>query len=166
MRQAGWDNWTTSANDQDMAATVTQIDRAIRDAFILLEALDRRTLAGVATRLTTAQYHTLAALAVVPTQSLGELAERRLCDKANVSGLVDKLVDAGLVHRARDPADGRRVALSLTGEGHKLLARATHARTEALLHALAPLEAPGLTTAGEHLTRLVALLRVAVQEEW
>lgn len=165
MRRAERDNRTKSANDQDTAATVTQIDHAIRDAFILLEALDRRTLSGVATRLTTAQYHTLAALAAVPTQSLSELAERRLCDKANVSGLIDKLVDAGLVHRARDPADGRRIALSLTAEGHKLLARATHVRTEALLHALAPLEASGLANAGEYLTRLVALLRAAVQEE-
>lgn len=165
MRHAGRNDRTESVDDRDMAATVTHIDRAIRDAFILLEALDRRTLAGVATRLTTAQYHTLAALAAVPTQSLGELAERRLCDKANVSGLVDKLVAAGLVNRARDPADGRRVALSLTGEGHKLLARATHARTEALLRTLAPLEASGLTTAGEHLARLVALLRAAVDEE-
>ena len=147
------------------AGAVASIDRAIRDAFIYLEALDRRTLAGITPRLTTAQYHALAALALTPTQSLGALATRLLCDKANASGLVDRLSALGLVDRVRDPHDRRRVALSLTPAGQEALAQARHARAAALLRALAPLEVAGLTTMTEALQRLVALLQSAVEDE-
>lgn len=147
------------------AGAVASIDRAIRDAFIYLEALDRRTLAGVSSRLTTAQYHALAALDVTPTQSLGELATRLLCDKANASGLIDRLGALGLVDRVRDPRDRRRVALSLTPEGREALAQARRARAAALLRALAPLEMAGLTSMTEALQRLVALLQSAVAED-
>jgi DNA-binding MarR family transcriptional regulator len=43
----------------------------------------------------------------------------------------------GLVARTRDPDDGRRIVLSVTDEGRKLLRSRRSARTEQLAHALA-----------------------------
>jgi DNA-binding MarR family transcriptional regulator len=55
------------------------------------------------------------------TQS--ELAERLYVTKGNVSGLVDRLVDAGLVERRAIATDRRSYALHLTENGRKLAER-------------------------------------------
>lgn len=49
-----------------------------------------------------------------------ELAERLYVTKGNVSGLVDRLVDAGLVERRPLPGDRRSHALHLTAKGRGL----------------------------------------------
>lgn len=49
-----------------------------------------------------------------------ELAERLYVTKGNVSGLVDRLVDAGLVVRRPIPDDRRSHALHLTPRGREL----------------------------------------------
>lgn len=63
------------------------------------------------------------------------LAERLYVTKGNVSGLIDRLVEAGLVERRPLPGDRRSHALHLTTRGHELagegiaLQRAFVART-------------------------------------
>jgi DNA-binding MarR family transcriptional regulator len=52
-----------------------------------------------------------------------ELAERLYVTKGNVSGLVDRLVEAGLVERRPIPGDRRSHALHLTGHGRELARR-------------------------------------------
>ncbi|WP_188914492.1 MarR family winged helix-turn-helix transcriptional regulator [Salinarimonas ramus] len=47
----------------------------------------------------------------------GELAQRLYVTKGNVSGLVDRLVEAGLVERRPIPGDRRSHALHLTRDG-------------------------------------------------
>jgi MarR family transcriptional regulator, organic hydroperoxide resistance regulator len=49
-----------------------------------------------------------------------ELAEQLYVTKGNVSGLVDRLVEAGLVERRPIPGDRRSHALHLTREGRAL----------------------------------------------
>ena len=49
-----------------------------------------------------------------------ELAERVYVTKGNVSGLVDRLVEAGLVERRAIPGDRRSHALHLTDRGRAL----------------------------------------------
>jgi DNA-binding MarR family transcriptional regulator len=148
--------------DEDTARAVRSIDASIRQAFILLEALDRRVLGTLAPPLTTAQYHALVALDDAPTQSLAALAERLLCAKANASGLIDRLSALGLVSRVADPRDARRVQLSLTPAGRGALTQATQARTQALTDALRgahPVDGPGLRAIAGALNTLVAFLR-------
>ena len=53
--------------------------------------------------------------------------------------LVARLQDAGLVTRDPDPADGRVVRVSITGEGEVTLARRRAARAERLAGVLARL---------------------------
>ncbi|MGL4441121.1 MAG: MarR family winged helix-turn-helix transcriptional regulator [Bosea sp. (in: a-proteobacteria)] len=55
------------------------------------------------------------------TQS--ELADRLYVTKGNVSGLVDRLVEAGMVERRAIANDRRSYALHLTGHGRELAER-------------------------------------------
>ena len=59
--------------------------------------------------------------------SMGELAERLLCDASNVTGIVDRLESRGLVERQADPDDRRVRRLVLTADGRELW-RAHHER--------------------------------------
>jgi MarR family transcriptional regulator, organic hydroperoxide resistance regulator len=52
-----------------------------------------------------------------------ELAERLYVTKGNVSGLIDRMVDSGLVERRPIPGDRRSHALHLTQRGSELAAR-------------------------------------------
>jgi DNA-binding MarR family transcriptional regulator len=45
------------------------------------------------------------------------------CDRSNVTALVDKLEQAGLVERRTDPADRRQKTLLVTDEGRRVRAR-------------------------------------------
>lgn len=57
-------------------------------------------------------------------RSMGELAQRLVCDASNVTGLVDRLERRGLIER-RPASDDRRVRmLVLTPAGEELRARA------------------------------------------
>lgn len=123
------------------ADRTAHIDGDLRRAWLYLEALDRRTLGALAPPLTVPQYHALVALARTPRQGVGELAVQLLCAKANASGIAERLVALGLVERASAADDARRVLLSLTPAGERLLAHAHAARATTLQHLLAPVGA-------------------------
>src|SRR5918997_127300 len=52
-----------------------------------------------------------------------DLAEQLGCDRSNVTALVDKLEQAGLVERRVDPADRRQKTLVVTDAGRRTRAR-------------------------------------------
>ncbi len=151
-----------SFNHVDRVALEQEIGERIPTAFILLEALDRRTLASCRPALTTAQFHTLAALDRVPEQNLGQLAGRLLCDKANASKIIDKLEALALATRSQDPADRRRVTLRLTDDGKAVLERARALRAVALQRVFSALHDEELNGVTRDLVTLVSLLRQSV----
>ena len=51
--------------------------------------------------------------------TLGELSQRMMVSNGNVTGLVDRLVEQGLIHRRPSPKDRRAQLVSLTAEGRK-----------------------------------------------
>ncbi len=59
-----------------------------------------------------------------------ELAERLYVTKGNVSGLVDRLVEAGLVERRPLPGDRRSHALHLTDKGRELASQGIKAQRD------------------------------------
>jgi len=51
--------------------------------------------------------------------TLGELSQRMMVSNGNVTGLVDRLVEQGLIDRRRSSRDRRSQIVSLTAEGRK-----------------------------------------------
>ena len=57
------------------------------------------------------------------TPALGELATELACDKANITGLVDRIAKRGLVERIGDKEDRRVIRVQLTDKGRRLVRR-------------------------------------------
>ena len=75
-----------------------------------------------------------------PGMSLRELAAEERISAPALSGHVDRLEKAGLIERARDATDRRRVGLALTDEGERLLKRVRARRTTWLADRLRDLD--------------------------
>ena len=75
-----------------------------------------------------------------PGLSLRELAAEERISAPALSGLVDRLEKAGLIERARDEDDRRRVGLTLTEDGNRLLKRVRARRTTWLAERLRELD--------------------------
>src|SRR5262245_59164977 len=52
--------------------------------------------------------------------TLGELSQRMMVSNGNVTGLVERLVEQGLIQRRPSPKDRRAQIVSLTAEGRKV----------------------------------------------
>jgi len=90
--------------------------------------------------------------------SLRELAAEERISAPALSGHVDRLERAGLIERVRDETDRRRVGLTLTEEGARLLRRVRARRTTWLaerLRELTPDEIAAIEAAIEPLGRLL-----------
>lgn len=70
-----------------------------------------------------------------PALGLGELSERMHSSPSTVSGIVDRLAQAGLIARERPQQDRRSVVLKLTPEGERLLEQTS----KRIMDRLAPL---------------------------
>lgn len=91
--------------------------------------LHHRLLAAIAhdlreIGLSVPQFDVLSTLTEAEGLSQRELADRLYVTKGNVSGLIDRMVDAGLVERHSLPGDRRSHALVLTEHGRALEAKA------------------------------------------
>jgi DNA-binding MarR family transcriptional regulator len=75
-----------------------------------------------------------------PGMSLRELAAEERISAPALSGHVDRLEKAGLIERVRDAGDRRRVGLTLTAEGNRLLDRVRARRTTWLAERLRGLD--------------------------
>jgi MarR family transcriptional regulator, organic hydroperoxide resistance regulator len=71
------------------------------------------------TGLSIPQFDVLSTLTEQEGLSQSDLAARLYVTKGNVSGLIDRLVEAGLVERRSAPGDRRSNAVFLTAEGRK-----------------------------------------------
>jgi DNA-binding MarR family transcriptional regulator len=70
--------------------------------------------------LSVAQFDLLSTLTESNGMTQRDLAERLYVTKGNVSGLVDRLVEAGMLDRRPVPGDRRSHSLHLTPEGRRL----------------------------------------------
>jgi DNA-binding MarR family transcriptional regulator len=108
------------------------------------------------------EWRTLALLGAAEPQTVNRLARLAGLDKAQMSRVVTKLVDRGLVSRAFGP--GRTTELSLTRDGTKLyrgLIGAANERNRAFLESLEPEERKALASALVKLTDLARSLEHA-----
>jgi DNA-binding MarR family transcriptional regulator len=100
----------TDAAAESAAALVDVVPIVMR--FIRREMRD-----AVAPVLTVEQLRTLLFVGRTPDVSLSALADSLGIGIAGASGLVDRLVRQGLIKRQPDPAERRRIQLSLTADG-------------------------------------------------
>lgn len=111
--------------------------------------LHRRVSAAIAAELkalglSIPQFDLLSTLTEREGLTQQELAERLYVTKGNVSGLVDRLVEAGLVERRASPGDRRSHALHLTAPGRRLAGRAMAAQAAYVKETLGRLPGPDL----------------------
>ena len=93
-----------------------------------------------------------------PGLSLTELAAEEGITTPALSGHVDRLERAGLIERVRSEEDRRRVGLTLTAEGARLLRRVRSRRTTWLAERLRALEPGELEAVAAALPALEQLL--------
>lgn len=104
-----------------------EISRLISNSFIHLDDSDRQLMRHFG--LTVTQFWALVHLQDEQGRSLSELANLLICDKSNVTSIVDKLEESSLAERKRGKAGDRRYTrVVLTKEGHELRSRAIAAR--------------------------------------
>src|SRR5947209_2812580 len=111
--------------------TVSQVEleiaRLVSSVFIHLDECDRQITKRFG--MTTTQYWALVHLEDPEGRSLSELAVLLICDKSNVTSVVDKLEEAGLAERKRGKAGDRRYTrVVLTNAGQQLRSRMMAAR--------------------------------------
>jgi DNA-binding MarR family transcriptional regulator len=113
---------------RDAARTSGQSDLGLTDALAQLTF----TVQGVLGRIAAAHD-----LSIVQTRLLGVLRDRRptinelagylQLDKSSVTGLVDRAQERGLVRRSASALDARRVHVSITPAGRRLVGQAAAA---------------------------------------
>lgn len=100
----------------------------LKEVFLWLDNGDRRMLQKYS--LSTARFNVLCHLANHGPLSQSALGALLLCDKANVTKLLESMQADRLICRNRDPDDGRRVVVALTGAGRELWQKAAAAHQE------------------------------------
>ncbi|MEJ7648387.1 MAG: MarR family transcriptional regulator [Nakamurella sp.] len=100
-----------------------ELVRQLKQIYVLLDDSERRALRSVA--VTPTQVGLLAAVSRAPAGlTVSALAKELLCSRGNVTRLVQRLTESGLVTAAGDDHDQRLVLVHLTKRGHRLLAQA------------------------------------------
>ncbi|WP_285115143.1 MarR family transcriptional regulator [Leifsonia sp. fls2-241-R2A-40a] len=99
-----------------------------------------RSVAEVEDIVTSPQLRVLVTIATRGPQNLGEIAAELGVHASNATRTSEKLVHAGLIARAEDPADRRFVRLTLTPQGAALVDQVIGHRRAALAEVLAAME--------------------------
>ena len=92
--------------------------------------------------------------------TMGELSKQLLVSNGNVTGVVSKLVEDGLVQRTRSSADGRTYFARLTPGGHKAFQRMARVHEGWVNDVFAAMEPAEI----EQLMALLARVIVSAQE--
>jgi MarR family transcriptional regulator, lower aerobic nicotinate degradation pathway regulator len=107
-----------------MMATMGAVDEDLRDSLVQVSF----AVIAVLSRVAAEQDLSLTQLRVLgilrdrkPT--MADLAAYLGLERSTVSGLIDRAVQRGLLHKSTDPADGRSVRVSLTAQARRLESR-------------------------------------------
>ena len=141
------------------AAALDAVDVAnrLRPVLLHLNRHLRRELHGVG--IGSSQVNLLSAIKGSPGIGVAELAQREGTSAPSISNHIDRLEAAGLVARARgDSADRRRVGLTVTPDGLKVLRTVRSRRTAWLAARLRDLPAEQLGAIDGAIAALSALV--------
>jgi MarR family transcriptional regulator, organic hydroperoxide resistance regulator len=118
-------------------ARARDIDRIV-ETVIYLQTEGRRLAREECQRLgiTATQLNVLKLLEEIGDLSLSELSKRIASQNSTVTGIVDRMVDAGLVQRERDDDDRRVWRIRMTAKGTRLARSVTVAPWDILHQAV------------------------------
>jgi DNA-binding MarR family transcriptional regulator len=123
----------------------TEVRRRLRDAF----------------DVTLPRFDLMAQLYRAPkAMTLGELSQRMMVSNGNVTGLVDRMVEQGLVSRRPSPKDRRAQLVSLTTQGWRFFAMLARANGDWIGEMFADLSADDI----EALMRLLAKTKASARK--
>lgn len=105
---------------------------AVLAACRVLVAISARSIASVGASVDVSQLRALVVVASNEGISLGKLAAAAGLSLSTASRLCDRLVAAGLLNRADDPANRRQLSLTLTDAGRRVLRQVTDNRRQAV----------------------------------
>lgn len=111
--------------------------------------------------LTHPQFDVIATLGNTPGMSCKSLSERTLITKGTLTGILDRLLEKGLIRRQVDEHDRRSVFVALTPEGEALFA---HTFPDVVNHCGGALDALDDATLAQ-LTDGLSLLRQALNKQ-
>jgi DNA-binding MarR family transcriptional regulator len=94
--------------------------------------------------------------------TLGELSQRMMVSNGNVTGLVDRLVEQGLLSRRPSPKDRRAQLVSLTAEGRRFFRAMARANGDWIADMLADLSSDEIETLMRLLAKTKASARKAI----
>ena len=137
---------------------------AIETGARLMRVVKRAVRSSAPTTLSLSGLRTLAYLADAPGGCLGDVAEHLLVGNPTASKLVDDLVERGLLERAADTSDRRRLALTVTTEGRRLVTTAARPAQDQIAERLARLKVPERRRIHAALEQLHDLLESVEQE--
>ena len=124
-----------------------ELERAIMQISWLAQRQFMQLLDHDRFRLTLPQFYTLLHLFQVGEEcKMSDLAEATHLSAASLTGVVDRLLEKGLVERTRHERDRRQVMVVVTLRGCELIAEIKHARRSQMQAALAHLSADEIDT--------------------
>lgn len=118
------------SGDAATTAAIVALRRIVRQ----LRLADREIEAACG--LSVAQLFVLHQLAAAAPLSVAEVAERTLTDPSSVSTVIARLTREGLVVRNASKTDRRRVEISLTARGRRLVEKAPQVPQSAMIDAI------------------------------
>ena len=94
--------------------------------------------------------------------TLGELSQRMMVSNGNVTGLVDRLLEQGLISRRPSPKDRRAQLVSLTAEGRRFFRAMARANGDWIADMLVDLSGDEIETLMRLLAKTKASARKAI----
>ena len=113
---------TQPAMQRDLVADMTTVMDSMRAIVRALRISTRAVEKQIG--ISGAQLFVLQQLDEASARSVNELADRTSTHQSSVSTVVSRLVERGLVKRAPSAEDGRRMEISITDRGRKLVGNA------------------------------------------
>jgi len=141
-------------NEQSSTARTESAEQLLREIHYDLVRLSRQEL--IEQGMTPPRFHLLHHVVRHAPIDMGTIHRSMHLSRSSLTSLVDGLVDDGLIARARDPEDRRRVVIEPTESGLALLERLRQSRCARLGAAMAQMDSravASLVASLEHLAR-------------
>ena len=141
-----------------------EISQFLAQSFLELDEGERQLMKRFGLTLT--QYWALVHLNSEEGRSFTELADLLICDKSNVTSIVDKLEENGLAIRIRGKAGDRRyIRVVLTNQGHQLRKKLMATQEHLLRMRLHTLDRENLLRLHEPLRQLASTLQAQFKND-